>query len=51
MYDANWFSLLCMQKSEYFLCFGEAYLQGFDSLCWDYAVDNEMDLEYGAAPE
>ena len=27
------------------LCFGEAYLQGFDSLCWDYAVDKEMALE------
>lgn len=21
------------------LCFGEAFLQGFDGLCWDYAVD------------
>lgn len=27
------------------LCFGEAYLQGFDSLCWDYTVDKEMALE------
>ena len=27
------------------LCFGEAYLQGFDSLCWDYAIDNKMALE------
>ena len=27
------------------LCFGEAYLQGFDSLCWDYAIDKEMALE------
>ena len=27
------------------LCFGEAYLQGFDCLCWDYAVDKEMALE------
>lgn len=26
------------------LCFGEAYLQGFASLCWDYAVDREMAL-------
>lgn len=24
------------------LCFGEAYLQGFDSLCWDYTIDKEM---------
>ena len=21
------------------VCFGEAFLQGFDSLCWDYAID------------
>jgi len=27
------------------LCFGEAYLQGFDSLCWDYTVDKAMALE------
>lgn len=27
------------------LCFGEAYLQGFDSLCWDYTIDKEMALE------
>lgn len=27
------------------LCFGEAYLQGFDSLCWDYGADKEMALE------
>lgn len=26
------------------LCFGEAYLQGFDSLCWDYTIDKEMAL-------
>ncbi len=24
------------------LCFGEAFLQGFDSLCWDYEIDKEM---------
>lgn len=23
------------------LCFGEAFLQGFDALCWDYARDRE----------
>ena len=27
------------------LCFGEAYLQGFDSLCWDYSIDKDMALE------
>ena len=24
------------------LCFGEAFLQGFDSLCWDYETDKDM---------
>ena len=24
------------------LCFGEAFLQGFDSLCWDYETDQHM---------
>lgn len=24
------------------LCFGEAFLQGFDSLCWDYETDRMM---------
>lgn len=24
------------------LCFGEAFLQGFDSLCWDYERDREI---------
>ncbi len=24
------------------LCFGEAVLQGFDSLCWDYETDKDM---------
>ena len=27
------------------LCFGEAFLQGFDALCWDYNVDREIALE------
>ena len=27
------------------LCFGEAYLQGFDALCWNYEADREMALE------
>lgn len=27
------------------LCFGEACLQGFDSLCWDYAIDKEIAVE------
>ena len=24
------------------LCFGEAFLQGFDSLCWDYEIDKNI---------
>ncbi|MCR4677737.1 MAG: hypothetical protein K5679_03160 [Lachnospiraceae bacterium] len=24
------------------ICFGEAFLQGFDSLCWDYEIDKDM---------
>ena len=24
------------------VCFGEAFLQGFDSLCWKYAADRDM---------
>ena len=27
------------------LCFGEAFLQGFDSLCWDYEADKAVALE------
>ena len=27
------------------LCFGEAFLQGFDSLCWDYETDRHMAVE------
>ena len=27
------------------LCFNEAYLQGFDSLCWDYEVDKNMAID------
>lgn len=32
------------------LCFGEAYLQGFDSLCWNYETDREMALEITSEP-
>lgn len=27
------------------LCFGEAFLQGFDSLCWDYDIDKSIAIE------
>ena len=27
------------------LCFGEAFLQGFDALCWDYDADRKIALE------
>ena len=30
------------------LCFGEAFLQGFDSLCWDYETDRQMAVEQNA---
>lgn len=32
------------------LCFGEAFLQGFDSLCWNYEADREMALETTSGP-
>lgn len=27
------------------LCFGEAFLQGFDSLCWNYEIDKDMAVD------
>ena len=39
---------LAMQRSAGdtdLLCFGEAFLQGFDSLCWDYESDRAIALE------
>lgn len=27
------------------LCFGEAFIQGFDSLCWDYETDRSMAVD------
>ena len=32
------------------LCFGEAFLQGFDALCWDYATDQTVALELTSEP-
>ena len=26
------------------LCFGEAFIQGFDSLCWNYETDKDIAL-------
>jgi len=31
------------------LCFGEAFLQGFDCLCWDFEQDKALALEQGSA--
>ncbi len=31
----------CQGNAE-FLCFGETFLQGFDSLTWDYEIDKDM---------
>lgn len=30
------------------LCFVEAFLQGFDSLCWDYEIDKDMAVSLGS---
>ena len=38
---------LAMQRAEGkadLLCFGEAFLQGFDALCWDYEADRAVAL-------
>lgn len=32
------------------ICFGEAYLQGFDCLCWDYNTDKNMAVDISSAP-
>ncbi len=32
------------------LCFGEAYLQGFNSLCWDYDTDRFMAVDMTSDP-
>ncbi len=29
-------------KSVGYIFFGESYLQGFDSFCWDYNLDKEV---------
>ena len=39
---------LAMKRSEGkadLLCFGEAFLQGFDALCWDYEADKTIAVE------
>ena len=39
---------LAMKRSEGkadLLCFGEAFLQGFDSLCWDYETDQAVAVD------
>lgn len=32
------------------LCFSEAFLQGFDALCWDYETDKDIALELSSEP-
>lgn len=32
------------------LCFGEAFLQGFDSLCWDYETDKNIAVSKDSEP-
>ena len=44
---------LAMRRSEGkadVLCFGEAFLQGFDAFRWDYAADREIALERASEP-
>ncbi len=39
---------LAMKRSEGkvdLLCFGEAFLQGFDALCWDHEIDRSVAVE------
>ncbi len=39
---------LAMRRSKgkaHLLCFGEAFLQGFDALCWNYETDKDIALE------
>ena len=35
----------CFEGKADLLCFGEAFLQGFDALCWDYEADKNIALE------
>ena len=39
----------CAGKAD-LICFGEAFLQGFDALCWDYEKDREIALEQSSEP-
>ncbi len=36
------FMKLAKERDAELVCFGEAFLQGFDSLCWKYDIDKEM---------
>ena len=38
-------AMKCSEGNVDLLCFGEAFLQGFDSLCWDYDTDKQIALE------
>lgn len=38
------------EKGADLVCFGEAFLQGFDSLCWTYEKDRAVALTQDAAP-
>ena len=39
----------CAGKAD-LLCFGEAFLQGFDALSWDYETDREIAVEQSSEP-
>ena len=38
-------ALLAAKGKADLLCFGEAFLQGFDALCWKYETDRDMAVE------
>ncbi|MGN0629403.1 MAG: carbon-nitrogen hydrolase family protein [Oscillospiraceae bacterium] len=38
------FTDIAKENGANLVCFGEAFLQGFDSLCWNYCADKEMAL-------
>ena len=38
-------AMKCAEGKADLLCFGEAFLQGFDALCWDYEADQAIALE------
>lgn len=42
--------IIAKQNNADMLCFGEAFLQGFDSLSWDYESDKKIALKLSSTP-